>query len=176
MTPYQKAREWSDLYLPAMNEMASQMLQENNLVVPSFQPATQWQDQREGIDMIVNFDRIKLAYRVRKFNALPYVLNGFTIRRTGQVSELQKIQAGDYQADYLLYGVANPDDDGALAAGILIDMKLVATQINDYPSILNNAAWQSNFVDVRYNDFIDFPCVAYFGMEKQGDTFKGEIH
>lgn len=143
------------------------MLRENNLIMPSFQNATQWQDQREGIDMIVNFDRVKLAYRVRNYNALPYVLNGFTIRRTGQVSELQKILDGSYQADYMLYGVSHPNDDGTLAAGVMIDMKSVATQLIAFPDILNKATWADQFVEVKYDDFPEWPCVGYFGLRRK---------
>lgn len=167
MTPYQKARKWSDLYLPAMNHMAADLLSQNNLIVPSFQNATQWQDTKEGIDMIVNFDRIKLAYRVRNYSTLPYVLNGFTIRRTGTTSELQKILDGAYQAEYLLYGVASPDDDGTLAAGVMIDMKSVAAQLGAYPDILNKAYWNRDFVELHYDDFPEWPCVGYFGLRRK---------
>lgn len=160
---YADRRRWGDLYLPSMNHMAAELLQQNGLISPTFITPTLHEDQRLGIDQYCEWGRVKLSYRTRKFEALNYALNGFTLRRKGGTrSELHKVMAGTH-ADYLLYGIASAEDDGTLHAGILIDLKAVAAQLNQYHSILEQATWKPDFVDLNYDLFPEEICVGWFG-------------
>lgn len=163
---YADRRAWSNGYLNAMNMMAAELLQRNNLISPSFTTPTVYEDQRQGIDMYVDFERIKLAYRVRAYEALRFVLNGFTIRTTGNTSELDKIRTGVH-ADFMLYGIASEADDGTLHAGILVDLKSVAVQLKRYPSILEKATVMTSFVEFSYDDFPEEICVGWYGFTKK---------
>jgi hypothetical protein len=120
---------------------------------------------RQGIDMYVDFDRVKLSYRTRKYDHLDYWKEGFTLRRSGgERSELNKVLGGIH-ADYMLYAVASPDEVGGLHAGVLIDLKSVAAQIKTYPGILHSAIFQTNFVDLPYSAFSQDVVVGSFGEQ-----------
>ena len=160
---YETRRKWGDLFIPSMNQMAAELLQRNALLSPSFLNPTVNEDRRLGIDQYIDVDRIKLSYRTRKFNALPYVLEGFTLRKP---SELQKVMKGIH-ADYLLYAVASEEDDGSLLAGILIDLKSVGEQLNRFPSILEKASHHNDFVDFSYDLFPYEVCVGWWGVKRK---------
>lgn len=163
---YADRRRWADGYTTAMNMLANELLQTANLITPTFLPPTLFEDARQGIDMWVQFDRIKLAYRVRKYAALPFVLDGFSLRRKyGERSELNKVMGGGH-ADYMVYAVASEADDGTLHSGILIDLKSAGAQLMKCHSILEKAIWQPDYVDLNYDLFPDDVCVAWKGISK----------
>lgn len=160
---YENRRSWSDIYIPAMNQHAAELLQRNNLITPSFIIPTVHEDMREGIDMYCDWDRVRLSYRTRKYDHLDYWKEGFTLRRSGgERSELNKVLGGIH-ADYMLYAVASQDEPGSLHAGVLIDLKSVAAQIKMYPGILSSAIFQTNFVDLPYSAFSQGVVVGNFG-------------
>jgi len=167
---YQDRRAWGDMYITSMNMMAAELLQRNNLISPSFITPTIHEDRKLGIDMYCEWERVKLSYRTRKFEALDYALNGFTIRTTGGTSELDKVMAGVH-ADYLLYGIASAEDDGTLHAGILIDLKSVGEQLIRFPAILERATAKETFIDFNYDDFPYDVCVGWWGVSK-----KAKVH
>lgn len=159
---YENRRRWGDAFIPSMNQMAAELLMQNSLITPAFQTPTVYADQKQGIDMYCDWDRVKLAYRTRKYSDLHYYKEGFTLRRSGgDWSELNKVLAGIH-ADYMLYTVAQPEGDG-LFAGVLIDLKSVAVQLNTYPGVLHEAIHQANFVDLAYTIFPQNVVVGSFG-------------
>lgn len=148
---YQKHRRWSDQYIPAMSQMAGEIMVLNNLLPIYFQSPNKAQDMREGIDMHVVTDKVTLAFRTRSSNYRNFYLETFTLRNP---TELNKVMAGTY-ADYLLYALTNPKEPGQLESGILLDMKEVGWQLNSYPILLKNAAKYNDLIEFRYADFPD---------------------
>lgn len=168
-TSYQTARKKADVYIPAMNQLAAHLLFTNNLISVTFREPTVWEDTKLGIDCYMQVDTSKMAYRTRAYKYLDYVLEGFTLRTSGAVSELAKVRAGTY-ADYLLYAVEDPAKAGELVAGLLVDMKQVGWQLNAFPKILEQAKWGPAFVDLNYDAF-PYPVVAgMWGVKPKDET------
>lgn len=156
---YQKQRRWSDEYIPAMSQMAGEILILNNLLPIYFHSPNKAQDMREGIDMNLVTDRVTLAYRTRSSNYRNFYLEAFTLRNP---TELNKVMAGT-NADYLLYALTNPKEPGQLESGILLDMKEVGWQLKEYPSLLKNAGRHKDLIEFRY---VDFPFNVVAGLSE----------
>lgn len=169
---YQKQRKRSDLYLPAMNQLAANILFQDALISVNFIPPTAFQDQRLGTDMFMEVDRIRLAYRTRSHKYMRYFLEGFTLRTP---SELEKVKQGIY-ADYLLYAVEHPTNLGELDAGVLIDMKSVGAQLNTYPEILQKAVKGDGFIDINYDAFPHPVLAGYRGVKPKEKEIERRMH
>lgn len=149
MSSYDKFRKRSDAYIPAMNQMAGEILIQKNLLPIFFQLPTKHEDMRNGIDMHVVTDKLTLAYRTRSNRYSYFYKAAFTLRAS---TELQKVLEGNYAA-YLLYALEHPKNPGELESGILIDMREVGWQLREYPHLIEQAS--------RHNDLIEFEFVAF---------------
>lgn len=146
---YDKYRKRSDLYIPAMNQMAGEILIRNNLLPIYFQNPTKAEDMRQGIDMHMVTDKLTLAYRTRSNRYSFFYKAAFTLRNP---NELEKVLAGTYAA-YLLYALEHPTKPGELESGILIDMREVGWQLREYPHLIEQAS--------KHNDLIEFEYAAF---------------
>lgn len=146
---YDKFRKRSDAYIPAMNQMAGEILIRNNLLPVFFQTPTKVEDMRGGIDMHVVTDKLTLAYRTRSHRYSYFYKAAFTLRNP---NELDKVLAGTY-ASFLLYALEHPTKPVELESGILIDMREVGWQLKEYPHLIEQAS--------RHNDLIEFEFVAF---------------
>jgi hypothetical protein len=154
---YQDARKWADAYKPQQRQIATGLLIEKNLISVVFTEPTYREDAANGIDDYIDIERMKVAYRVRKFEHFEYWKQGFTLRTSskyGYPSELEKVmqQKVDY-ADWLLYSVADQHEPGELMTSALIDLKSVGAQLVQYPEILAEAYRNDYFIDLPYAAF-----------------------
>jgi hypothetical protein len=156
---YQQSRNWADQYDAALCEMAAYFLEAGNLVPIEFRYPSLSEDRKAGIDMWMQIDPIKLAFRVRDASTEDYFFRGFTIRTSGNPSELSKVLSENY-ADYLLYALAHPDIPGELQAGFLLDMKSVGAQLTADKTLLAKATRGSSFVELPYQNFWKSPVVV----------------
>lgn len=156
---YQQSRNWADAYIPQQRQIATGLLIHTNSISVLFTPPTYKEDAISGIDDYIDIERLKVAYRVRKFAHHDYWRWGFTLRTSkkyGNLSELEKVmQKSASYADYMLYSVADEHEPGALMCSALIDLKSVGAQLVAYPEILNEAKWSDYFVDLPYAAFPD---------------------
>lgn len=157
MSTYQDARTWADAYQAQQRQIATGLLIEKNLINVVFTPPTYREDAVSGIDDYIDIERMKVAYRVRKWVHHEYWRHGFTLRTTKKYSypsELEKVMQGDASyADWMLYSVADEHDAGKLAVSALIDLKSVGAQLTAYPGILNEAKRGEYFIDLPYAAF-----------------------
>lgn len=167
---YKEARNWADDFETHINQIGADIMFKNNLMGVVFQKPTLNEDRRQGIDMIVVTETIKMSYRVRKASALRYWEKGFTIRTSskGYPSELNKIMSPDF-ADYLVYGLASPDKFGIVDAAVMLDLKSIGAQLINDPSIIQNAIKQDDFIDLAYNQFHYPVIVGTYGIDNQGE-------
>lgn len=154
---YEERRAWADSFIAEQRQVATGILLTKNLISVIFTPPTYAEDAISGIDDYIDFTRLKVAYRVRKFSDYSYWRDGFTLRTSkkyGYPSELEKVmQQGASYADWLLYSVADEHEPGKIMASILIDLKSVGAQLKAYPQILNDAQRNNQFVDLSYSAF-----------------------
>lgn len=155
MSSYDKFRKRSDAYIPAMNQMAGEILIRGNLLPIFFQTPTKVEDMRQGIDMHVVTDKLTLAYRTRSHRYSYFYKAAFTLRNP---NELDKVLAGTYAA-YLLYALEHPTIPGELESGILIDMREVGWQLKEYPHLIEQASKHNELIEFEYAAF-PFPVVA----------------
>lgn len=165
---YQTKRERSDLYVPAMNQMACETMILNNLLPIYFRNPTKAEDMRQGIDMHVDTEHVSLAYRTRSHRFKYFFLGGFTLRDT----EIQKVMKGNY-ASYLFYALEHPSDIGELESGILIDMREVGWQLKTYPWLLDEASKNGSMVEFQYTVFPYQIVAGLYGLE-YGDLREDE--
>lgn len=165
---YEQSRKWSDMYQPEMNQIAAGLiLSDPKLISVYFKLPSAAEDQKLGIDMKIEVERIKISYRTRRAEHEKYWKEGFTIRnkaRHGE-TELEKLQRDDY-ADFLLYALANPDNYGQVDRAVLIDLKGVGIQLKRYPHILENAQRGNGFVDFNYDAFPHSVIVGCWNCEE----------
>lgn len=157
MSTYQDARTWADAYQAQQRQIATGLLIHNNLINVIFTPPTYKQDAVLGVDDYIDIERMKVAYRVRKFQHYEFWRWGFTLRTSskyGNPSELDKVmeQKADY-ADWMLYSVADEHDAGKLAVSALLDLKAIGAQLVAYPEILREANRSEYFIDLPYAAF-----------------------
>lgn len=156
---YEKRREKADIYIPVQRQIATGLLIQKNLISVVFTPPTYREDAVNGVDDYIDIERMKVAYRVRNFEAYEYWRWGFTLRTSkkyGYPSELEKVMAQEASyADWLLYSLADPHEEGQLAASVLIDLKSVGAQLVAHPEILAEAHRTDYFVDLPYAAFPD---------------------
>lgn len=148
---YKKKRAWSDLFEPEMNQLATYLILENNLMNVTFTPPTYREDALCGVDQYIDIERLKVAYRVRKWDALNFWRWGFTLRTPHELNRVMSQKADG--PDYMLYALADPDEEGKIASAALIDLKSVGYQLNRYPEILREADKSDYFVDLSYGAF-----------------------
>lgn len=102
-------------YLPAIRPICGQYL----IAEAPFE-----EDAERATDLIVlRFDAVRIACRIRRPDYLARYPNDFTIRcerSSGADTELGKILAG--WGDYMFYGFGSPDGPGFLAAWLLGDL------------------------------------------------------
>lgn len=103
---YHQARKWADRYTEAMNNASYTLLTKNGLIAPIFTPPTATQDRNHGVDMLMDFQPLKISHRTRGLNCRFYFKKGFTLRDT----EISKILNGKYQADYMLYALGQKEE------------------------------------------------------------------
>lgn len=156
-TAYQDARTWADAYQAQQRQIATGLLIEKNLISVVFTPPTYREDAINGVDDYIDIERMKVAYRVRKFHHHEYWRWGFTLRTSskyGNPSELDKVmeQKADY-ADWMLYSVADEEEPGKLLVSALLDLKSVGAQLAAYPEILKEANRSEYFIDLPYAAF-----------------------
>lgn len=154
---YDKFRKRSDTYIPAMNQMAGEILIRENLLPIFFQLPTKNEDMRQGIDMHVVTDKLTLAYRTRSNRYSYFYKAAFTLRNP---NELNKVLAGTYSA-YLLYALEHPTNPGQLESGILIDMREVGWQLREYPHLIEQASRHGDLIEF---EFVAFPFPVVVGM------------
>lgn len=115
MSGYAADKAWSDRFIPAICEVVGPLL---------LKPAPLTVDQREATDLIVlEAQDMRIAARVRKHCYLSRWPDQFTIRSrrdSGAETELRKVIGG--WADWMFYGFATADEDGALAAWRVLDL------------------------------------------------------
>lgn len=157
---YKESRNWADRYDSAMNQIGARIMYHNNLMGVIFQLPTDSEDRKQGIDMHVITEPIKFSYRVRQASALPYFYKGFTIRTSSQgyPSELDKVQTDTY-ADYLLYGIAHPENYGEVIAAVMLDLKSIGALLRKDPSLIEKATKGKGFVEFQYDAF-PYPVVV----------------
>jgi hypothetical protein len=111
---YADDRDWSDKYIPAIRDIVGP-----RLLVPSpFE-----RDVNEATDLMVFRARdMRIAARIRRHAAdrYPYQFTIRSARVSGVKTELAKIIEG--WGDWLFYGHASIEDDGAISDWLLIDL------------------------------------------------------
>ena len=144
-------------YQAQQRQIATGLLITKNLIDVVFIPPTYREDAVNGIDDYIDILRLKVAYRVRKWEHHEYWRHGFTLRTTKKYdypSELEKVMQGDASyADWMLYSVADEHDAGKLAVSALLDLKAIGAQLVQYPEILNEAKRTEYFIDLPYAAF-----------------------
>lgn len=148
---YKKKRAWSDLYEPQMNQLATHLILENNLMNITFTPPTYREDALCGVDQYIDIERLKVAYRVRKWEAHEFWRWGFTLRTPHELKRVMSVKADG--PDYMLYAVADEHEEGKIASAALIDLKSVGYQLNQHPEILREAEKSDYFIDLSYGAF-----------------------
>lgn len=144
---YYQARKWADRYTDAMNNASYTLLAENGLIAPIFTLPTPTQDRNHGVDMLMDFQPLKISHRTRGLNCRFYFKQGFTLRDT----EISKILEGKYQADYMLYALGQKEE-GLLEAAKLIDMRLVVRCLRNDPALIDKGNSVNNFVEFPYGN------------------------
>jgi hypothetical protein len=168
---YDKARAWADQYNSHLNQLAAHLMYTNNLMSVHFKQPSLYEDRKFGIDCWLEQERTKFSYRIRKAEAKPYFMEGFTIRTSAKhgLSELQKVQTDGY-ADFLLYAVAHPDNYGEVDAAVLIDLKSVGAQLKAHPHLIEQATKGNGFIDFNYDAFPYPVVVGMYGVKERGKT------
>jgi hypothetical protein len=115
MSTYKQAREEADKYDPALCLAAMELLPRFGLIDrysnPVFVRPSLDEDQKLGIDMHMHTDK---HYRLA-FRTCEYLRDNILIRD----KEMEKIRAGEYQADFFIIGVKNPEDYSLSAVRII---------------------------------------------------------
>lgn len=115
MSEYDKDREWSDRFIPAIKRIVGPML---------LQAAPELEDQKHATDLMVFVARdLRIAARVRRFGYADTYPWDFTIRHsrpTGAQTEWEKIVNGF--GDWMFYGHSN-NQQNDIQRWMIIDLK-----------------------------------------------------